>query len=119
VRRAGIVKVTRGKPDENADFGTKSKKKQKKEIERSKVYAKSEKPAGEFADAVAKQIGKSRGHMFKIGRYQAMLLFFLLKMARVLLLSRAFFSPLSFFADRPDRTDRASEIVVSSMYLSL
>lgn len=47
-------------------------------------------------------------------------LFLRLKMVRVRLLSRGFFSEeVSFLVERPDRTDRASAGGLSSMYLSL
>lgn len=49
-----------------------------------------------------------------------MWLFLRPKMVRVRLLSRGFLSPWSFLADRPERTERASEVLVlSSLYLSL
>ena len=50
----------------------------------------------------------------------AVWLFLRPKMVRVRLLSRDFFSELSFFVERPERTERESEVLaVSSLYLSL
>lgn len=49
-----------------------------------------------------------------------MWLFLRPKMVRVRLLSRDFLSELSFFVDRPERTERESEVLaLSSLYLSL
>jgi hypothetical protein len=48
----------------------------------------------------------------------AVVLFLRPKMVRVRLLSRDLFSELSFLADRPERTERASA-AWSSLYLSL
>lgn len=66
--------------------------------------------------------GTNRGHMYRGSDHveEAVLLFLRPKMVRVRLLSRAFFSEKSFFAERPERTDRESgNVDPSSMYLSL
>lgn len=76
-------------------------------------------------DAVAKRCkGQCRGHIYSLkavrrfGDYAV--LFLRLKIVLVRLLSRGFFSEVSFLTERPDRTERESDTVEpSSMYLSL
>lgn len=76
-------------------------------------------------DAIAKGVCKDDSWAHVQGRTgledQAWATLFLRpKMVRVRLLSRGFFSEVSFLTDRPERTDRASDAVEpSSMYLSL
>lgn len=80
--------------------------------------------AAASGDAVAWCVKASRGsHIQSVNKAQvevAVWLFLRPKMVRVRLLSRDFLSELSFFVDRPERTERASEVLaVSSLYLSL
>lgn len=48
------------------------------------------------------------------GVYGAATLFFRPKMVLVRLLSRGFLSEVSFFIERPERTERASDVMLSS-----
>lgn len=88
-----------------------------------KVYAK--RTGSRYSDdAVARYVkAKSWVSYTRVSRAQcedAVWLFLRPKMVRVRLLSRNFFAESSFLADRPDRTERESEVLVlSSLYLSL
>lgn len=88
-----------------------------------KVYAKRT-GSRSSEDAVARYLkAKSWVSYTRLSRAQvedAVWLFFRPKMVRVRLLSRDFFAESSFFVDRPERTERESEVLVlSSLYLSL